>query len=532
MRRWNGWGDDTVQLELPAEAERFLAERIGSARRPHEQSWHAALASVPDPALADIHPLVDTGAAARLRHAHGQSFPDWVALRMGPAGPMPDGVAFPETEAEVNELLEHAGDHGYRIIPYGGGTSVVGHVTPSAGDRPAITLSLARMNRLLELDTESELARFQAGTAGPEVESQLRAHGYTLGHYPQSFEHSTLGGWVATRSCGQESLRYGRMEQLLAGARLVTAGGVLDIPTCPASAAGPDLRAMLLGSEGRMGVLTEIVVRVRPVPAHERAAAVIFPDWPRARSAVQALARANIGTAMMRLSNPVETQTQLRLAGKPHLVALLERYLRLRGIGDEACLLMLGFAGEAGEIRDSRRRVRAICRRFGGVDPGASPARAWRRNRFRSAYLRNALWDAGYGVDTVETAVDWPRVDALAEAMEAAGREALAGYEEAVHAFTHLSHVYRQGSSIYTTYVFRLADDARTNLARWRALKTAVSKTIVAHGGTISHQHGVGLDHRDWLVREKGELGLGVIQSAVHELDPDGLLNPGKLVED
>lgn len=326
MRRWNGWGEETVEVALNEQALAFLEARIGKGTPPRDAGFDQACASLPASRLP-AHPLVDTSTAIRALHALGQSLPDWLRLRHGCLGLVPDGVAFPESAEQVRALLEYAQAVGAAVIPYGGGTSVAGHVNVADAARPALCIDMRRMRSLLALDREAQLATFGAGVTGPDLEAQLRAHGYTLGHFPQSFEYSTLGGWVVTRSSGQQSLRYGRIEQLFAGGRVETPAGTLEIPTFPASSAGVDLREMVLGSEGRLGILTEATVRVTRLPEHEAFHAVFFPDWERAERAVRALAQAKLPLSMLRLSNAPETTTMLALAGHARQVGLLERYL-------------------------------------------------------------------------------------------------------------------------------------------------------------------------------------------------------------
>lgn len=529
MRRWNGWGDDGVERDAPPAAFAYIAERVGNASPPRDASLAEALHTVPKSGLATM-PGVDCGAESRLRHARGQSFPDWLAMRYGRMGPFPDGVATPRCHDDVVAILDQAVRRGVAVIPYGGGTSVVGHLQAEGQGRPVLSLDLSQLARLTDLEPRSRLATIGAGAPGPVVEAQLRAAGYVLGHFPQSWDYSTLGGWVVTRSSGQQSLRYGRIEPLFAGGRLVTPAGPLGLPTTPASAAGPDVRDLVLGSEGRLGVLTEAVVRIRPAPEVEDFHVVFFGDWESAATAVRSLSQAELGLSMLRLSNPAETETQLLLAGHPRAIGTLDRYLRLRGLGQGRCMLLIGITGARVACRLARSAALAIARRHGGVHTGRAIGKAWAASRFSGPYFRNTLWAAGYGVDTVETAVDWPRVTATMEAVEAAARDALAGFDERLHCFTHLSHVYPQGSSLYSTFVFRAGGDYDTDLARWQTLKARVSEAIVAGGGTISHQHGVGKDHQPYLAAEKGELGLRLLHQAMTALDPQGLMNPGKLV--
>ncbi|MCH8618688.1 FAD-binding oxidoreductase [Undibacterium sp. TS12] len=529
MRRWNGWGDDSITFALNEDALGFLRERIGQGKPQADAVFERVCQSVPASRLP-AHALIDTTTDARVRHSLGQSLPDWLKMRYGKITTFPDGVAFPESSEDIRSLLSYASEHGVALIPYGGGTSVVGHLHVEENAQPVLSVDMSRMCALLNLDREAQLATFGAGVFGPDLEAQLRAHGYTLGHFPQSFEYSTLGGWVVTRSSGQQSLRYGRIEQLLAGARVETPVGRLDIQTFPASAAGPDLREMLLGSEGRMGIVTEVTVRISPLPACEEFHAVFFPDWEQAQAAVRAIVQARPGLSMLRLSNANETLTSLTLAGHKSLIRLLETYLRLRGCGSEKCLLLVGGSGEKKQVRHAIKSALKIASSHNGIHAGKTMGEKWKQGRFKNVYLRNTAWQHGYAIDTVETACDWPKVKKMMQAMEQAGRAALAADKELVHAYTHLSHLYAQGASVYSTFVYRLSGDYETDHARWKMLKTQVSRAIVANGGTISHQHGVGSDHAAYLLAEKGELGMASLHNLFRHFDPQGIMNPGKLL--
>src|SRR6201996_2501286 len=436
-RRWNGWGDASVHEELKSEARAFLAQAIGEGRPLPDATFAAALAQV-EAARARLppHPLVDTRAETRLRASFGQSMHDWLRLRFGVLGRVTDGVAFPSSGAEVRTLLTWAREHGVQVLPAGGATSVAGHLTP-VGAAPVLTLGMSRMMRLLDLDPVAQLARFEAGVAGPDLEAQLRAHGFTLGHFPQSFELSTLGGWVVTRSSGQQSARYGRIEQLFAGGTLQTPEREGTLPPFPASAAGPDLREWVLGSEGRIGVLTEASVRVTRAPAAERFVGIFFPDWASGLAAVRRLGQARLGLSMLRLANPAETFTTLQMAGHAGAIRWLERWLSIKGAGEGKCLLFAGFTGASrGAVRAMQRAASAIWREHGGVSTGTVLGQKWEQRRFAGVYLRNALWNAGYAVDTMDTACDWPRVDAMVNALETAGRAALAQPGERTHCYT------------------------------------------------------------------------------------------------
>ncbi len=530
MRRWNGWGDDSIALSIPPSAASFLEQRVGVGRRLADVSQQDILLRIPKSRLPK-HSLVSTDPLVRLLHARGQSFPNWIDLHTGHINTYPDGVAYPMSSEDVVSLLQYARSSGVHLIPYGGGTSVVGHIDVIKSKTPVLTIDMSRMNRLIDLDTKSLLATFNAGVSGPDLEAQLRAHGFTLGHYPQSFEYSTLGGWVATRSSGQQSLHYGRIEKLFAGCRMETPIGELRIPAFPASAAGPDMRELVLGSEGRFGIITEACVRISPIPEGEEFHAVFFPDFEHGIEAVRQVLSAGLQLCMLRLSTSVETATTLALAGHEKLIGAMERFLSIRGLGTNPCMLLLGFCGRPILVRTYRNEALSITRKLGGVHIGKTFGAQWHKNRFRTPYFRNTLWELGYGLDTLETAIDWGKTPRMVDLIESSLNTAIAEFGEKVHIFTHLSHVYPYGSSVYTTFLFRLANEPEETLARWRAMKSAASTAITSLGGTISHQHGVGTDHIPYLDAEKGAVGMAVISSLCHQFDPKGIMNPGKMVQ-
>ena len=530
MQRWNGWGDENIYLDLPTRGLEILHDLIGEGQRRRDYPLEKFIERIPKSRLA-AHPLISFDPKVRLDHAHGQSLPDWIGLRGGILQRFPDGVAHPTTVEEIQDLLRFAISNNIVVIPYGGGTSVVGHLEVPETSRPVLSVSLERFNRLTGLDSDSRLATFEAGIRGPQLEQQLNSRGFTLGHYPQSFDYSSLGGWVVTRSSGQQSKHFGRIEQLFAGGDVLTPRGSLNLPPFPASAAGPDLRQILLGSEGRMGVLTNVVVNIVALPEKDDIYGVFFPSWERAVHAVQTIAGTDISFSMMRLSNQAETMTNLTLAGNQRLTALLARYLRLRGISEKkACMCLVGFTGSRRLTAAARRAAFSIIRRSKGIYIGKPMGKAWKKNRFQSAYLRNTLWDLGYAADTLETAITWDKVTPAMQAIEKSLREAIKPDNQRIHVFSHLSHVYPSGSSIYTTFLFRLSETPGQTLEAWKRLKQAASQTIAAAGGTISHQHGVGTDHKKYMAVEKGTLGIQTLQKMFNHLDPEHHMNPGKLL--
>lgn len=529
MRRWNGWGDETVDVPLPEAALHFLQDRVGIAPSLEDASLSSVLEKAPTSRLP-VHGLAASDPAERLRHARGQSLPDWIHLRSGLIDTWPDGVAYPDNREQVRLLLDFAQEVGARLIPYGGGTSVVGHINPLPGPGPVLTVDMSRMNRLLDLDPFSHLATFEAGVTGPQLESQLRERGFTLGHYPQSWEYSTLGGWIATRSSGQQSLYYGRIEQMLVAAELETPAGRWTLPPHPASAAGPDMRQFVLGSEGRLGLITRATVRIRPLPVQEAFLGALFRDWEGGMEAARQLAQEKLPLSMVRLSDAQETETTLALSGHSRALGPPLRTLQLLGYGPQRCLMIYGVTAGPRSFARIRRHAGEILRAHGGLPLGGFPGRVWARSRFKAPYLRNALWEHGYALDTLETALPWVTLEAARKKILGAIRRSFQEREVGCLAFSHLSHLYEHGASLYITYLYPRRESPEATLEDWQCAKTAASHEIIAAGGTISHQHGVGLDHRDFLAPEKGGLGLAALEAALRACDPQGLLNPGKLL--
>jgi alkyldihydroxyacetonephosphate synthase len=528
MLRWNGYGEETITYPLSESAQIYFSQMLGGATRPLDIARESV--DIPLPyQFSQPHPLLQTDHETRLRHALGQSFPDLAAKRFGKFSRFPDAVAFPETDQNVSDLLAWARRAGLQVVPFGGGTSVVGGVNPTRqeiDDRPVLTISLSRLNDLRHLDETSHLATFGAGTLGPYVEAQLRAYGFTLGHYPQSFEYSSLGGWIAARSSGQQSLGYGRIDSLFTGGVIETPSGTIVIPAMPASAAGPDLRQLILGSEGRLGIITEATVRVRPMPEKEAFYGAMLPDWETGIHLVRHAMQTGIPLSMMRLSNPTETETFLHLPAHQNQVELLRSFLKWRNFTSEKCLMLFGITGDQRIAKLARQMMTDLIRQHHGLWLTELIGRQWAKTRFRSAYLRDALWEHGYAVETLETAVSWNMVNKASQVILQALREAVSP----VLGMVHLSHFYRDGASLYFTFLFRVGATFEETISCWRALKEAGCKAVMSVGGTISHQHGVGADHLPYLESEKGALGMQVLKNMQKSIDPSNMMNPGKLL--
>jgi alkyldihydroxyacetonephosphate synthase len=530
-RRLGAWGFEGERYEPSPALLEWLASRLGATGA----LPHAAPGSIAPPPPRALPPL---GAAAsddpldRVRHARGQGLPDLLWLRAGRLAAAPDAVVRPADEDETAAVLAACAGAGVVVVPWGGGTSVTGGVNAPGGERPAVTLDLERLAGLHGLDERSGLATFGAGTAGPALEEALEARGFTLGHFPQSFELSTLGGWIATRSSGQESLGYGAVAELVAGAVLVAPGGRLELRAMPSSAAGPDLRAFVLGSEGRLGVVTRATVRVRERRPALRVIGILLPSWEVGLEAARVILRARVALGLLRLSDEAETEVGVRLGLRAHGLAGAagRAWLALRRVPERACLVLAGAPGDRAG-RHALDEAAAILRQRGGVGLGERAGRRWLADRYRHPYLRDALLDRGIAVETVETAAPWSRLPGLARGVRAAVEGALAGEGERGATLCHLSHAYLDGASLYFTLFFRCPADPERAVARWAALKRAATQAVVDGGGTVSHHHGVGAWHAPWLEREIGADGVRVVRAVAAALDPAGIMNPRVLLD-
>ncbi|MBR8740386.1 FAD-binding oxidoreductase [Nocardiopsis sp. MG754419] len=519
---WCAWGDPDRAVELDPGTRDLISQvlRTSTEARPPAAEDDVSL-SAPRlderllRALADVvgdeHTRTDT--ATRLRHSGGKSTPDLLARRAGRADPAPDAVLFPADHDQVERLLALCSAERVAVVPFGGGTSVVGGLTPLRGRHPAVVaLDLRRLDRLVSLDTTSLTAVLGAGVRTPHAEAMLAEHGLTLGHVPQSFEYASIGGYAATRSSGQASAGYGRFEDMVVGLRVATPRGTLESGGPPASAAGPDLRRLMVGSEGTLGVITEVAVRVRPRPERVLDEAWSFPDYATGVDALRALAQSDVRPTMARLSDETETFVGAALGGRE---------------ATPGCLAVVGFEGADAEVRSRASAVHRLLTAAGGTPLGPDPVAHWRENRFHAPYLRDALLSAGVLAETLETAASWSRLLPLYRAVVAALTESLDDDESGVVVQCHVSHVYPTGASLY----FTVATGAGTDPAvRWGRAKRAASDAIVAHGGTITHHHAVGTDHRPWMSAELGPLGAEVLRAVKSVLDPMGVLNPGKLI--
>lgn len=520
--KWNAWGDPQAAKPLSDGIRALLKQALGIDGPATPELGITEVRGRPS-ALSDedrvaLEAVVGaefcrTDDTSRLLRSGGKSTPDLLRRKDTGVQDAPDAVLLPGGEDEVAELLRVCSERRIAVVPFGGGTTVVGGVDPERGGfSSVISLDLRRLDALHSLDEVSGEAELGAGVTGPRAEELLGAHGFSLGHFPQSFQFATIGGFAATRSSGQDSAGYGRFDDMVRGLRVVTPAGVLDLGRAPASAAGPDLRQLIVGSEGVFGIITSVRVRVHPVSESTRYEAWSFPDFATGAAALRAVIQTGTGPTVIRLSDEAETGVNLATT---------------ESIGEQTitggCLAITVFEGTASHTESRHAETAALLRANGATSLGDAPAKGWERGRFGAPYLRDSLLAAGALCETLETATNWSNIPALKAAVTAALSESLG---QAL-VMCHISHVYPTGASLYFTVVAGQQDDP---IEQWRRAKAAASDAMVRTGATITHHHAVGADHRPWMRAEIGDLGVQILRSVKATLDPAGILNPGKLI--
>ncbi|MEV4207690.1 FAD-binding oxidoreductase [Nocardia salmonicida] len=522
---WDAWGVAAGHQPLSAQIRGLLAQVFGISGEPVTRRDENEVPLIPttltDADRAGLTGIVGdeyltTGDIDRLRHAGGKSTPDLLRRRASTPQDAPDAVVFPADHPQVLALLGYCAEHGIAVVPFGGGTSVVGGVDPVRGQfDTVIALDLRRLDTLTAVDPASGTATLGAGLTGPQAEELLGAHGLSLGHFPQSFEFASIGGFAATRSSGQASAGYGRFDDMVERLVIATPQGTLDLGRAPASAAGPDLRELFVGSEGALGIITSVTLRVHPVPETVGYQAWSFPDFATGAAALRTVVQAGAAPTVMRLSD--EAETGLNLA----------RSADVGGNPVSGCLAITTFEGSRAHVAARSAEASALLAASGGTALGEAPARQWEHGRFAAPYMRDALLDVGVLCETLETATSWANLANLKVKVTGALMDALGSQGTPALVMCHISHTYPTGASLYFTVVAKQLDDP---IAQWRIAKSAASDAMVAAGGTITHHHAVGADHRPWMGAEIGDLGVRVLRAVKRELDPTGVLNPGKLV--
>ena len=473
----------------------------------------------------------------RIVHTYGKSLRDLLRIRAGDIPRIPDLIIYPGDEAEVQLIIDRAVAADAVIIPYGGGSNISGSLqAPEDETRPVISVDLGRMNRVIDIDPDSGLARIQAGAQGPDLEEQLSARGWVLGHYPDSFTHSTLGGWVATRSSGMQSDKYGDITDIARGMRVVMPGKVLEVRPLPHTSTGPSVREMILGSEGRLGVITEVTVQVHRIPEVRVILGYLFPSWEAGLAAMQEISTSDAHPSITRVSDARETAfsfaTRKRSSGisissliSKGLMKVLER----RGWNlDAVCLSFIGYEGGKAHVTRQKKVVKDIVSRHGGILVGKGPGVLYDQKKFDTPYIRDFLLDRGAVGDVSETAAPWSKLLPLYRNVNAAAEKVYAQLGVPGWIMCHLSHSYHSGACLYFTFAFK--HDGVDPLAQYEPLKNAIQQAFVDSDGTLSHHHAVGTEHAPWLEQDISAPGVHMIDGLFTAMDPGRNFNPGKII--
>jgi len=546
--KWWGWGFEGLEFSHDDKPDLapFIAQKIGvDVRRKVSAPVRFEDLPIPDPRLpADLRAaleqvvgeeFVSVDPLDRVVHARGKSLRDLIRQRSGDLARTPDVVVRPGSEEEVTGTLEAALRADAVVIAFGGGSSISGSLeAPAAEARPVISVDLERLDRVLEIDSASRLARVQAGVFGPHLEEQLGALGYTFGHFPDSFTHSTLGGWIATRSSGMQSDRYGDIADMVKGLRVVTPSGMLVTRPVPATSTGPSVRQMVLGSEGRLGIITEATVQVRRIPPQRTILGYLFPTFADGLAAMQDLAASEYSVSVTRVSDAHETQFSFAMRVEPTLLdklqsAALKAYLRhRRGFDiDQMCLAFIGYEGSEHHVATQRRAVGKLLKRHGGLCVGSGPGVLYDQKKFDIPYIRDFLLDRGAAGDVSETATTWSDLQTLYDAVITAAQAAFAQLRVMGYVMCHLSHSYHAGACLYFTFAFKASRDM---LAEYEVVKAAIQQAFVDNGATLSHHHAVGTEHAEWLEEDISPPGVVMLNALFDGTDPGRHLNPGKIV--
>jgi alkyldihydroxyacetonephosphate synthase len=548
--KWWGWGLEGVEFahEDKPELRPFIQEVLGvdiaraKAAPARWENLEVPAPRLPDGLRAALEDAVTPAYVCvedldRVVHARGKSLRDLVRQRRGEFPRLPDVVVRPGTEDEVTAVLAAALAADAVVIAFGGGSSISGSLeAPAEETRPVISVDLARLDRVLEIDGTSRLARVQAGVFGPRLEEQLVLQGYTFGHFPDSFTHSTLGGWIATRSSGMQSDRYGDIADVTKGLRVVTPSGTLVTRPVPAMSTGPSIREMILGSEGRLGLITEATVHVRRIPERREILGYLFPTFADGLAAVRDIAAGECSVSVTRVSDAPETRfsfatrTHPTPADKLKSWALRTYLTRRRGwdVG-EMCLSFLGYEGSERHVAEQRKAAGEIVAHHGGLCIGASPGALYDQKKFDTPYIRDFLLDRGVAADVSETAMPWLRLMPVYTAVRAAAHEAFARLGVQGYIMCHLSHSYHAGACLYFTFAFEVTPGADM-IVEYDVVKSAVQQAFVDHGATLSHHHAVGTEHAQWLEQDISAPGVVMLKALFEGTDPGGHLNPGKIV--
>ena len=485
---------------------------------------------------------VSTDKMERVVHTYGKSIRDLIRVRANQIERTPDVVVYPADEDEVQRVVDLAIAADAVIIPFGGGSNIASSLEPRSDEtRVVLSLDMGRMRELIDIDEESGLARIQAGALGPDLEEQLGARGWTIGHFPDSFTHSSLGGWIATRSSGMQSDKYGDIADIVRGLHVVRPGGILVIRPIPSASTGPSVREMILGSEGRLGIITEATVQVHRTPAKRDVFAYFFPNWEAGTAAMQEIAESDAAPSITRVSDGRETGFSLATSKERHgfdkfaAGTVLPTLMKSKGWAkqpgglESICLSFIGFEGGEAHAKRQKKLVDKIVKKHGGMGIGKGPGVLYDQKKFDTPYLRDFLLDRGAAGDVSESAMPWSKVNQVHDAVRVAADKAFDEIGIQGWIMSHLSHSYHSGACLYFTFAFVMGDDP---IGEYNVVKTAIQQAFMDNGGSLSHHHGVGLEHAPWLEQDISTQGVAVMRGLFDSADPGENFNPRKIVAD
>ncbi|MHB8781779.1 MAG: FAD-binding oxidoreductase [Candidatus Geothermincolia bacterium] len=548
--RWWGWGDFSKDFDLDERAglAPYLKQKAGVDLHSGDMRFtepQLEEMELPEPRLdasviAELKTLlgddnVSTSRFDRVSHSMGKSYRDLLRNRLRRVDNPVDVVVWPRDAADVAKIIEIANAKNIAVVPFGGGSSVVGGVEPQRLDLYAgeITVDMGKMNQVLALDTVSNIATIQAGAQGPYLEEQLNAEKYTLGHFPESWNHSALGGWLAARAAGRQSSGYGKIEEMVISVRTITPSGEVLTRRVPATAAGPKVMDLMVGSEGTLGIITEAEMKVRPLPEVFDYSGLLFKTFEQGCECVREIMQGHVHPTAIRVSDEEETRLgqawRITTASLKHKVEdFALNLLEKRGYSlSNGAFMVLGVEGEKDEVKERKHELVKKCKKMGGFYLGTGAGMHWYKGRYDNAYLRDKLINYGLMVDTLETATTWDNYENVYKSVQQAMLKAI--HEGGVEGLVtcHLSHAYPHGASLYYIFIAGMAPDDPEG--QWVDLKRAASDAMIEAGATITHHHGLGYEHSPWLPEEVGAEGMRALKAMKDTLDPKGIMNPGKI---
>ena len=550
--KWWGWGEEGVFFNYqnkPAFAP-FVRANLGVELRPRQVDTIPFDAStVPDSSLPDAlrdalvaatsADRVTTEGHERVVHGHGSSVTELLHVSRFDYGRLPEVVVYPRDTAEVEAVLRACVKADAVVVPYGGGTNISRSLQlDPAEPRPIVSVDMGLVTGLGELDEEAGLARVGAGMQGPDLEEALNDRGWTLGHFPDSFTHSTVGGWAATRSSGMQSDRYGDISDIIRGMTVVRPTGVVTLRPVPSESTGPSLREMFIGSEGRLGVITELWLQVHRLADERTVIAYMYPEWKTALAAIKQIQDEQIATTFVRISDAHETAlslstqteaTTLKKKAEGAVQAGLWAFMRRRGWDTDAmCISYVCFEGSKAEVDTRRKAVAKVAKAHGALVLGTGPGALYDQKKFDTPYLRDFLLEQDVMGDVSETAAPWSKLNRVHKAVYAAAGRAFDELGRQGFIMCHLSHSYHVGACLYFTFAFKVGEQADREYA---TVKTAIQQAFVDSGATLSHHHGVGMEHAPWMPQVLSDEGVAILRSLFDGTDPGRHLNPGKILD-